>query len=198
MMKPFVHMIRPLHRFGFWVIVGCLMIIPLGFSESAPGQRIRFSYFDERIPEAGLITKTRIAIDTLALNCQPPYGWQVEVDEDKASVRFRSLKLSAVLSVTVLPKSNGGVSSKNLRSRLGKEFPKVEIVEEFEAYTAGPAGPAFELKQDLGERLINRMIVAYLPSGRAPIELKLAAPDITWSQSRRVWTQFLNSFSIEM
>jgi hypothetical protein len=195
-MKPTHFFPRAIRNLFCWITFGCALSLPAGFSEPAKIPRIRFSYFEERISEAGTIKKTRIAIDALTLNCQPPYGWQPEVDEGQSSVRFRSLNLSAAFSITVLPKTAAGESSKDLRTRLGKEFGKIEIVEEFPAYTAGPAGIAFELKQDLSDRLINRMIVAYFPSGRDLIELKLAAPDVTWSQSRRIWSQFLNSFSI--
>jgi hypothetical protein len=178
-------------------VLSSRLIFPESFAVAPTAPRIRITSFEERIPEAGTIKKSRIAIDGFTFDSQPPYGWRCETDENESTVRFRSLDLSAALSITVFPKTTGGASSKDLRTRLEKEFSKIRIVEEFQAYTAGPAGIGFELKQDLSERLINRMIVAYFASGRDLIELKLAAPDVTWSQSRRIWSQFLNSFSIE-
>jgi hypothetical protein len=184
-------------HFICWVIFACGVALSSELSESAPASQIGLSYFEEKIPEAGTIRKTKITVGTHALSCQQPYGWQSEVDEAQSCVRFRSLKLSAALSITVLPNNAGSADSKNLRSKVGKEFAGSEIVEEFQAYTAGPGGIGFEIKQNVGDHLANRLLVAYLTSGRDLIELKLAAPEVTWSESRRVWSQFLNSFSVE-
>jgi hypothetical protein len=190
----FVH---PYCHIVCWMILACGVTLTSRFSESAAASQIRFSYYEENIPEAGTIRKSKIAIGTHTLNCQQPYGWQSEGDEAQSSVRFRSLKLSAALSITVLPNTAATADSSDLRSKLGKEFARSEVIEEFRAYTAGPGGIGFELKQIVGDHLANRILVAYLVSGRDVIELKLAAPDVTWAESRRVWSQFLNSFSVE-
>ena len=176
-------------------ILGVLCTTPKSILAGNRNSRIHLSYVEESIPEAGTIRKTKVAFDSLSFVCQPPNAWTQEVDEENSRVQFRSFQLGAGISITTFPKNPVIPSSKGLRARLAQEFSDLEILEEYKAYTGGPEGTAFEIRQIVSGKFRVHMIVLYLPTEQGMIELKLAAPEENFEKCRSCWVPFLNSFA---
>lgn len=144
---------------------------------------------EEEIPERGLVNRCRISTEVLDCVLIPPQNWGWSAQPSANRITFTEPELGAGIQVEISKE----VAAKPLVDRIKSTYKQVEILDVFEAITAGSTGEGCEAEIWTSDQFSYRLREAVFKSENGVITVRMQGPKESFSKAQSAWTMVLNS-----
>jgi hypothetical protein len=178
--------------------VGCLLLALAIVHSVGAAEPFLWWTRTNHIAERGAVMNTVVCNEHHEFIFQPPSDWKGSAETNEFRMTWLSPDLSTLLRVRIVP--TAGQTRSGLpgewRQVVRQRFADARIVEEFNCFTAGGTGRAFDLEQGEQGALTTATRFALVPYPAGWVELSLSAPKDGFSSQMQHFTALLNSFQV--
>ena len=154
------------------------LLFALAGSPLAAAPALQVTTQTESPPETGEITVFTVHSPLGEYAFRPPKGWRLEVDAPARQLFLHSPDDTSHLEITFAPLNPAlapDAATNALREQVTARFPGAVILEEFSAYTAGLAGPGFDLRWQPAKGVTSAVRLAFVPRPAGTLEFRLTS-----------------------
>ena len=152
------------------------------------------------IPERGEVTSYAIMTESHRFSFLPPPNWKVKSDSKGQEVTLTPPDLMASIQFKITrPGPDLGEESQSslLRTQIQTRYPGAVIIREFNCYTGGSQGLAFDLERVVQKKSKIAMRLAFVPFAGGRVEFNLTASAQKFEDYHRAFGNLLTSFRID-
>jgi hypothetical protein len=178
------------------LIIAKLTVAGFMLENLAARQEEEFRLLRERyqMAEGGEIMGAAVVVGTNKFCFIPPSNWLQESNMREKKVTFTRRDFTATMNLKIW--------ETNLPPEIWQEmalqqFPGGKITTEFDCFTAGEEGHAFDIERTLAKRSKLTSRVAYVPFDGGTLEFQMTTTPDVFRKYHPVFGQLLNSFRIE-
>ena len=173
------------------------LLFALAGSPLAAAPALQVTTQTESPPETGEITVFTVHSPLGEFAFRPPKGWRLEVDVPARQLFLHSPDDTSHLEITFAPPNPAlapDAATNALREQVTARFPGAVILEEFSAYTAGLAGPGFDLRWQPAKGVTSAVRLAFVPRPAGTLEFRLTSLPDQFAAVRPLFGAVLTSF----
>ncbi len=178
----------------------CLVFCWLALMPASASEVFRLFSTGVTIPERGMVTGYTLISGEYKFSFLPPPKWNVEGNAEKKTVFLTGQDLGTVLRFRVVTrKSDEEPKTKveQLRAVVTERFPQGRIIHEFECFTGGRKGNAFDLETTVSTNAVVATRLAFVPFDGGTVEFELTTQPQKLEQYHFTFNCLLTSFRME-